>query len=183
MASFGLGGGGGGGSANSGVAAVVASVPQPNLDASTPYLAASEGNVSLLQSSLQQLGQPLTIQDDNQYTLLHAAASYGQISVLQFLLSSSQKEELPADDEYWNAADQDGDTALHYACNVETAKWLWESGKCRIQANAYGKTPLQSKQDELQELLLQDDDEEDDVETLKALIDYLSTISPSSSSS
>jgi uncharacterized protein len=143
------------------------------VDPSTPFLAASEGNLALMQSSLQILHQPLTVQDDNHYTLLHAAASYGQLEVVRFLLH----QDLPLS--FINAPDRDGDTALHYATNMETAKVLVDDGKINTKlSNAAGKTALQAKQEELEELLQDSDQDENDeeVETLKELLEYLSTL-------
>jgi ankyrin repeat protein len=163
MSSFGLGR-----NTNSGL-----SHQEPNVDLSTPFLAASEGNLALMQSSLHTLQQPLTVQDDNYYTLLHAAASYGQLEVVRFLLLQNLSLS------FINATDHDGDTALHYAANVETAKLLVQDGKINIQhSNAAGKTALQSKQEELDELLQDEDIDENDeeVENLKQLLEYLSTL-------
>jgi ankyrin repeat protein len=169
MTSFGLG------KTNSVVDSHSALQREQTVDPSTPFLAASEGNLALMQASLQMLQQPLTVQDDNHYTLLHAAASYGQVAVVRFLLQPQHN--LPLS--FINATDHDGDTALHYATNVETAKLLVQDGKINTsQSNANGKTALQAKQEELDELLQDEEQDEDDeeVETLKQLIEYLSTL-------
>jgi ankyrin repeat protein len=168
MASFGLGS-----TKNNSASASHPTHQQQSVDPSTPFLAASEGNLALMQYSLQMLQQPLTVQDENRYTLLHAAASYGQIEVIRFLIQQK------LDPAFTNAVDHDGDTALHYAANVETAKLLVQDGKINTQhCNADGKTALQAKQEELDELLQDNDQDMDDeeVEILKQLLQYLSTL-------
>jgi ankyrin repeat protein len=169
MASFGLGG-----SNNN------SNPPQTNADASTPFLAASEGNLRLLQSSLQHLSQPPTIQDDNGYTLLMAAASYNHISILQWLLETINDDQCLMS--FLHTQDQEGDTVLHYAGSTDTAKWLLQlpqSSPLLQTANRQGKTPLQAKQEELDEMMQDEDVEEDDedVETLKLLVEYLTSMS------
>lgn len=158
MASFGLG------RANQASQAAT----QVSVDSSTPWMAASEGNVQLLQSSLSSLNLPLTAADENGYTLLHAAASYNQIEILQFLLSNQVNI---------NAVDNEGDSALHYAGNAQVAQILIQEGKANpAQVNGGGKTALQTKQEELNEMMQDEDVEDDDadVEVLQELVQYLS---------
>src|SRR5687767_11694591 len=83
-----------------------------DIDSSTPWVAASEGNVALLQSSLAALQLPLSVADENGYTLLQAAASYNQMEVLSFLFSNGGVNV--------DAVDNDGDSVLHHAGNVQT---------------------------------------------------------------
>eukprot|EP00980_Cylindrotheca_fusiformis_P028218 scaffold22586_cov138-Cylindrotheca_fusiformis.AAC.38 len=144
--------------------------PADQIDSSTPWMAASEGNQPLLQHSLTTLSLPATAADENGYTLLHAAASYNQMEILQFLLSNNINV---------NAADNDGDTALHYAGNLATAQFLVQVAKVNpAQVNAQGKTALQAKEEEIHEMMqdeeIEDDDE--DLENLKAIVEYLSKV-------
>jgi len=164
--SFGLGNS----SSSPGVAASTA------IDASTPYMAASDGNLSLLQSSLTSLKLPITARDENGYTLLQAAASYNRLDVLQWLLSSCSP---PADGIHLlNAVDNDGDSALHYAATSQVAQFLITSGIDHTLRNQKGQTALESKQEELKELQDDEEYEEDDEEAvaLRDLIAYLSTV-------
>jgi ankyrin repeat protein len=162
MASFGLG------------KATTANAPiieQDNMDASTPWMAASEGNLALLQSSLQQLNFPLTAADENGYTLLHAAASYNHLGMVQFLISNGADI---------HAVDKDGDSVLHYAGNIASAKMLVEVGQANLaRTNAQGKTALQAKQEELVEIMHDEDMDEDDedVDLLKDVVEYLASLS------
>ena len=115
------------------------------VDSSTPWMAASEGNLALLQSSLVSLNMSLTAADENGYTLLHAAASYSQMAVMEYLLSNNVNVQ---------AQDNEGDTVLHYAGTAHAAKALVEAGKANpCQVNGAGKTALQAKKEELEEMM------------------------------
>lgn len=144
--------------------------PTLEIDSSTPWLAASEGNLPLLQTSLSKLNLPVTVADENGYTLLHAASAYAQVNLMEWLFFSQGVDV--------NAVDNDGDSALHHCHNVDAARTLIERGHANPQLrNAEGKTALQVKQDELQELM-QDEDEKDseDASNLEELVAYLSSI-------
>jgi ankyrin repeat protein len=148
------------------------------VDSSTPWMAASEGNLELLQSSLVALNLPTTVADENGYTLLHAASSYSQLTVLQFLLSHCDKESLDSR-ELVDACDSEGDSALHYAGNATVLRFLVEVGKLDpTKANKQGKTALQTKTDELNEMLQDEDIEQDDedLEIAKEMVEYLSSV-------
>jgi hypothetical protein len=160
MASFGLGR----------PASASANIPPGEIDSSTPWMAASEGNLALLQASLTTLNLPVTAADENGYTLVHAAVSYNQLEVLQFLLSNGANV---------NAADNDGDTALYHATAVAGAQFLIQHAKANPnQTNAQGKSPLQAKKEELEEMMQDEDveDDDDDLEALKEVVKYLSTL-------
>jgi len=134
-------------------------------------MAASEGNLTLLQSSLSALNLQVTAADENGYTLLHAASAYTQLEVLAWLLLQGVDV---------NAVDNDGDSALHHVENVKTAKMLIEQGHVSPAVqNSEGKTALQVKRDDLEELMQDEDAEEDgeDASKLRELIAYLSSIS------
>jgi len=140
------------------------------MDSGTPWIAASEGNLALLQTSLARLGMPATAVDQNGYTLLQAAASYGQMHVLQWLLVSSNAS--------INAVDNDGDSALHYASTDGVVKLLCDAGIDRNIRNRAGKTALEAKREELQELKEDEDfeDGDEDAVQLRSVIDYLSNL-------
>jgi ankyrin repeat protein len=145
--------------------------PASEIDSSTPWMAASEGNLALLKHSLTLLSLPVTATDDNGYALLHAAASYNQIVILRFLLGQPNINV--------NVADNDGDSPLHYSGNGQTAQILFEVGKANPQqVNKDGKTALQAKQEELNEMMQDEDmdEDDDDVEALKGTVEYLSKI-------
>mmetsp|Transcript_12843 Transcript_12843/g.20187 ORF Transcript_12843/g.20187 Transcript_12843/m.20187 type:complete len:162 (+) Transcript_12843:173-658(+) len=141
------------------------------IDSSTPWVAASEGNLALLQTSLTKLNLPPSAADENGYTLVHAAASYNQIAVLQHLLASGQVNV--------HAADNDGDSSLHYAGNVQACKLLVEVGGANPQqVNGANKTALQAKQEELKEMMEDEDveDDDEDLEILKGVVAYLTSL-------
>lgn len=173
MSSFGLG------QQQSSGAAIA--VHQQPVDSSTPWVAAADGNLPLLQHALQQLNLPVTATDENGYTLLQAAASYSRIPIVNWILeqtdmSSEQRHVLV------NAVDHDGDSALHYASTASVAQFLVERAGIDTQlVNATGSTALQSKSAELEELLQDEDTEDDDVDVihLKEMITYLESISSS----
>ena len=139
------------------------------IEPSTPWMAVSEGNLNLLQSSINSLQLTYNVADENGYTLLHAAASYNQLEIIKFLLGQNSNI---------NAIDNDGDTALHYSSKVDSAKLLIEIGNIDSNIkNKNGKTALESKQEELNEMMTDDDVEDDDeeIDDLKSLISYLSS--------
>jgi hypothetical protein len=169
------------------------------VDDSTPWMAATEGNIKLLQRSLQQLKLPLTVADGNGYTLLHAAASYNQIGVLNYIwiqLSPDIDNDDDNDDggdgtgksrNYINQQDFiDGDTALHYCECIDAARFLVET--CHADTtvrNSQHLTPLEKHRQTLKESTDGGDDGDDDDddsdneeerEALNILIEYLSSL-------
>jgi ankyrin repeat protein len=150
--------------------------PQPyEIDASTPFVAASDGDLDLLKQSLAHLSIPVTISDSNGLTLLHSAASYDQREIMEWLLLTQNVNV--------NAKDNDGDTPLHHCDQVNAARMLIDEGKAdyRIKNNE-GQTALDLKKEELQELKdsMEEDDEngdvDDDLEALEELVQYLSSL-------
>jgi hypothetical protein len=169
---------------------------QHPIDPSTPWTAIAEGNLPLLQQSLQQLQYPIYVSDEIQgYTLLQAAASYNHMHILQYIWSELQKCNPSSDDGettatttaattstppeggYQNAVDFDGDTALHYAGSVEVMKFLIDT--CHINmdiTNQNQMTALDAKRTEMHDIEQDVDDfDEDDVEytQLKEMVQYL----------
>ena len=138
------------------------------IDSSTPFLAAGEGKLSLLQSSLQTLSLGVNANDENGYTILHAASSYCQLNVLNWILSQNVNV---------NQVDNDGDSALHYAGNVDAARLLVDAGGADFRIrNIAGKTAQQAKQDDLDELLQDEDADHTEIETLRRTIQYLASL-------
>ncbi len=147
------------------------SAASAEIDSSTPFLAASDGDLSLLQNSLKHLNVPASIADTNGLTPLHSAASYNQITIIRWLLTQS--------DVNINATDNDGDSPLHHCDHADTARILIEEGNVDASIrNSEGKTALEVKLEELKELDTEmdgDDDEEEKV-SLEELVGYLKTI-------
>lgn len=142
-------------------------VNQEAIDSSTPWMAAADGDLNLLQSALNHLHLDVSAADENGYTLLQAAASYNHLQIMQWLLSQN----VPI-----NAVDNEGDSALHYAATTDAVRLLVDSGIDTSVRNREGKTALESKRDELTEAMEDEDYEEDDDEAqaLKSIVSYLS---------
>lgn len=141
---------------------------QTEVDSSTPWMAAAEGNLPLLKSSLLALGLAATAQDETGYALVHAAVSYSQMNVLQWLVDNGANV---------HAVDNEGDTVLHYSGDAATASYLIQALEVdSMLTNVAGKTALQVKEEELEEIMDDEDDEDDDVEVLKQLVEYLKSL-------
>mmetsp|Transcript_40996 Transcript_40996/g.46573 ORF Transcript_40996/g.46573 Transcript_40996/m.46573 type:complete len:156 (-) Transcript_40996:194-661(-) len=138
-----------------------------SIEESTPWMAASEGNLELLQNSIETLNITPSTGDKNGYTLVHAAAAYNQTSILEWLLQCNVNA---------NAQDNDGDTPLHHVEHVEAAKVLVEKMEANPNlVNSDSKTALQLRMGELQEQI--DDPNEDEDEDLRTVVEYLKALS------
>jgi ankyrin repeat protein len=138
------------------------------MDSSTPWMAASEGNLPRLQNALSTLNLPVIVADENGYTLLHAASAYAQVTIIEWLLTQNVNV---------NATDNDGDSALHHTEDAITAKFLVERGRIDpTLRNSEGKTSLQAKQDDLNELMTDEEDDSEEASKLRELIAYLESI-------
>jgi len=146
------------------------------IDASTPFVAAADGDLSLLQTSITQLGLSPDAADANGFTFLHAACGYCRIEVIQWLLDLNKESSIIIN---VNATDADGDTPLHHCDEVDSAKLLIEVGGANHQLrNNEGKTSLETKEEELEEGEDSDDDDDDDEDRkkLKQLVAYLKSL-------
>jgi ankyrin repeat protein len=141
------------------------------IDSSTPFIAASNGELALLQQSLSHLSAPATIADTNGLTPLHSAASYSQIEVMRWLFAQTVDV---------NAKDSDGDTPLHHCDNVSAAKILVEEGRADYKTkNGEGKTAAEMKQEEVIEMgfgMEEDMDDNEDMANLDELVGYLKSL-------
>ena len=147
------------------------------IDASTPFVAAGDGDLELLQSSMKQLGLPPNAADSNGFTFLHAACGYCRVEVIQWLLGLNREGNNIID---VNARDGDHDTPLHHCDDAISARMLIEGGADHQLRNDEGKTALEVKEEELHEEDDEDDDSDDeDREKLKELVAYLKGLSPS----
>jgi hypothetical protein len=139
------------------------------IDESTPWVAAGDGDLPLLQSSIAQLNLSPNAADSNGFTFLHAACGYGRIKVIQWLLGLNA-DSIVID---VNAKDGDGDTPLHHCDDVDTAKILIEAGADTTIKNCDGKTALEVKQEDLDEGDDEDDSDDEDRSKLKELVEFL----------
>ena len=163
MASFGLG--------RTDAAAAAARSNSEPMDASTPWVAAADGNLPLLQAALQALQLPVTVQDEHGYTLLQAAISYNQAPIWQWLATQPQFTV--------HQVDAEGDSALHYAGTAVAAQFLVQTGGIDVNLrNKENQTALEKKQQELEEMRQDEDFEETDEEyvQLVGMVDYLSNL-------
>ena len=139
------------------------------IDESTPWVAAGDGDLALLQSSISQLGLAPNAADSNGFTFLHAACGYGRLEVIQWLIGLN-KDSVVID---VNARDGDGDTPLHHCDDINSAKMLIEAGADHTIRNGDGKTALEVKQEDLKEGDEEDDSDDEDRVKLKDLVEYL----------
>jgi ankyrin repeat protein len=190
--SSGGGDGGGGGGSTTTCDNDAGSGSTTTMDPSTPWTAIADGNLSLLQQSLQQLQYPIYVADEIQgYTLLQAAASYNHLPILQYVWSELEPLNHPANTTttttitvprpeggFQNAIDHDGDTALHYAGSVQSIQFLIDT--CHINVhiqNNNNLTALDEKRNQLKEME-QDEDNLDDAEyqQLQQIVQFLEGI-------
>ncbi|MBW0470281.1 hypothetical protein O181_009996 [Austropuccinia psidii MF-1] len=94
------------------------------------WVASSDGDLERVKK-LIEAGVPPNIADDNSYTPMHAAASWGRQDVLRYL--NSQGGNI-------NITDEDGDTPLFSVEDLETAKLVIELGGDPLHANDEGLT-------------------------------------------
>jgi hypothetical protein len=112
--------------------AVASSSVQKNI-----WVAAGEGDLERVRHLVEVEGLSPVSPDQWTYTPLHAAASYGQLDVLRYLLNHSS-----APDNAIETTDEDGDTPLFAVEDVETARMLVEEfGADAKRENSAGDTP------------------------------------------
>lgn len=85
------------------------------------WVAASENNIDLVIKLINEGIYTSESKDSNGFSVIHAAASYGHISMLKFLVIDKKGN--------INIQDNDGDTPLHHVDDLETAKFLIEELK------------------------------------------------------
>ncbi|KAK0193726.1 ankyrin repeat-containing domain protein [Armillaria mellea] len=98
------------------------------------WIAAGDGDLARVEE-LVLAGTLPNIQDEFTYTPMHAAASYGHIHVLEFLLAHGGDV---------NITDDDGETPLYVVEDVVTARWLIDHGAVIDRTNNEGVSPIES---------------------------------------
>ncbi|KAF9069259.1 ankyrin repeat-containing domain protein [Rhodocollybia butyracea] len=101
----------------------IPSRPQKNI-----WVAAGDGDLDRVQVSMSP-----NAPDPNTYTPMHAAASYGHIDVLEYLISHGGDV---------NITDSDGDTPLYTVETIETAQYLLDKGAVLDRVNDEGVSPI-----------------------------------------
>ncbi|KAG2076703.1 hypothetical protein BDR04DRAFT_1003113 [Suillus decipiens] len=81
--------------------------------------------------------------DEFTYTPMHAAASYGQLETLAYLVSQGGDV---------NITDEDGDTPLYAVENTETAQWLLDHGSTLDRQNNNGVSPIEHLREDFPEI-------------------------------
>ncbi len=92
------------------------------------WIAAGDGDLARVEELVLAGTLPNT-PDEFTYTPMHAAASYGHIHVLEFLLAHGGDV---------NITDDDGDTPLYVVEDVVTARWLVDHGAVIDRTNNEG---------------------------------------------
>lgn len=96
------------------------------------WVAAGDGDLNRVQELVERQAISPNAPDAFTYTPMHAAASYGQLPVLSYLVSQGGDV---------NVIDEDGDTPLYTVENVETAQWLISHGAAIDRRNNEGISP------------------------------------------
>jgi len=98
------------------------------------WIAAGDGDLERVTELIEQQSLSANIADPFTYTPMHAAASYGQIHVLEYLITKGGDV---------NITDADGDTPLYTVEDVNTAKWLVDHGAMVDRRNSEGISPVE----------------------------------------
>ena len=117
-------------------------------DPPTIQVSAADGDIDAVRSALNLNLEACNAQDDNGYSPLAAAVSYGHAAITRLLLDAGASTDL---------ADNDGDTPLHVCSTVTCASILLREGgqELLMLQNADGKTPLECNQEQLEEARMQ----------------------------
>ncbi|KAJ7650327.1 ankyrin repeat-containing domain protein [Roridomyces roridus] len=107
------------------------------------WIAAGDGDLDRVRHLVEQESVSPNAPDEFTYTPMHAAASYGQIHVLELLISRGGDV---------NVQDEDGDTPIYTVENVETARFLVEHGATLERQNSEGVSPIDHLREEFSEV-------------------------------
>ena len=98
------------------------------------WTAASDGDLDTVRRCIEGGAHQPHTPDEQGYTCLHAAASYGHHELLQYLIARPGVN--------LNCGDEDGDTPLHVVEDVESCRMLLAAGADPNLANFEGATAL-----------------------------------------
>ncbi|KAF3909902.1 Tankyrase-1 [Orbilia brochopaga] len=104
------------------------------------WIAASDGNTAQVLSHLSANPALVNAKDENGYTPIHAAASYGHLDLLRTLIREHGGDV--------NVRDDDGDTPLFTAESVVVARCLIELGADFAHENDSGVTAAEAIEEE-----------------------------------
>ncbi|KAJ7158801.1 ankyrin repeat-containing domain protein [Mycena filopes] len=107
------------------------------------WVAAGDGDLDRVRHLIEQESLSANAPDPFTYTPMHAAASYGQLEVLEYLISRGGDV---------NVQDGDGDTPIYTVENVETARFLVDHGATLDRQNSEGVSPIDHLREEFSEV-------------------------------
>jgi len=108
-------------------------VPTRPQNAKNIWVAAGDGDLDRVRELIEHESVSPNAPDAFTYTPMHAAASYGQIHILEYLVSNGGDP---------NIQDSDGDTPLYTVEDVDTARWLVQHGAVVDRVNSEGISPI-----------------------------------------
>ncbi|KAG0367943.1 ankyrin repeat-containing domain protein [Gamsiella multidivaricata] len=103
------------------------------------WLAASDGDLAAVKKFVEEKGVSIDAQDENGYSTLHAAASYGHIELIKYLLAKGANV---------NIQDPDGDSPLFVCETVEIAEILVNAGADAKHVNENEMTAAENAEEE-----------------------------------
>ncbi|KAK7033062.1 ankyrin [Favolaschia claudopus] len=107
------------------------------------WVAAGDGELDRVRHLIEHESVSPNAPDPFTYTPMHAAASYGQLQVLEYLISCGGDV---------NVEDSDGDTPIYTVENVETARFLVDHGAVLDRQNSEGVSPIEHLREEFSEV-------------------------------
>ncbi|KAL6302351.1 ankyrin repeat-containing domain protein [Sparassis latifolia] len=107
------------------------------------WVAAGDGDLGRVRRLTLCIALSPNLPDPYTYTPMHAAASYGQIHVLEYLISQGGDV---------NVTDSDGDTPLYVVENIMTAWFLVENGATVDHRNNEGASPAETLAEDFEEV-------------------------------
>ncbi|KAI0925991.1 hypothetical protein AcW1_008278 [Taiwanofungus camphoratus] len=107
------------------------------------WIAAGDGDLERVRELVENQSVSPNVPDSYTYTPMHAAASYGHLHVLDYLISQGGDV---------NVTDSDGDTPLYVVENIETARYLVERGATVDRRNIEGVSPAEHLSEDFQEV-------------------------------
>lgn len=107
------------------------------------WVAAGDGDLERVRELVENQSLSPNVPDAYTYTPMHAAASYGHLHILEYLISKGGDV---------NITDDDGDTPLYVVENVETARFLVDHGAVVDRHNSEGVSPAEHLAEDFQEV-------------------------------
>jgi len=114
-------------------------MPVSTLVGKNIWVAAGDGDLSRVRELIEHEFISPNVPDLFTYTPMHAAASYGHLDILTYLISKGGDV---------NVTDEDGDTPLYTVENSETARFLIDNGADPTWQNNEGLTPAASLEED-----------------------------------